>query len=100
MANLQRILFHYDPLDQQLQDRLALLERGGIQPARDACAEGSQIVQHRLRAEPLLTQARPLLLLIAQRVPALGQGLPPLRQFLQCDHLGLVGIEQAPLLAL
>jgi hypothetical protein len=100
MANLQRILLYYDPLDQELQDRLALLERRLGQAALNPRAEGAEIVQHFLGAEPFLAQAHPLFLLLAERVPALLQVLPPLGQLLQRDHFGLVGIEQAPLFAL
>jgi hypothetical protein len=54
VANLQRVLLHYDPLDQQLQDGLALLERRLCQAALDPRAEGAEIEQHLLGPEPVL----------------------------------------------
>lgn len=89
-----------DPVDDQLEDGALVSQGRRVQPSLKAVDEGGKAAQHLLRLAmplppPLLLGALPL------EGIALLPELPASRGELgQIDYLGLVGIEQACLLAL
>ena len=99
MADLQSILPHDNPLDEQLQDGLPVLEAGLTQPGADPLTEGRQLRQHRLRAGAFLPQLHLLFALVQQGSSPLLQQRAALGQFVQGEDAGLVRIQQPALLA-
>jgi hypothetical protein len=99
MAHLNGVVSHDTALDEQLQDRLLVLERRGLQSGADPLAVGGEVVENRVRVRPLLTQSLRLLPLLHPRLPPELQCVSPLAQFHQPDELRLVRIEEPTLLA-
>src|SRR5215208_6048395 len=94
MPDLQRVLPDYDPVDQQLQDPLPLLERGLVEPGADSPAEPLEVRPDRLRRPPLGLQPLLLVPLRAQDLaPPLDLSAAPL-QLGQVEHPGLIGVDQ------
>jgi hypothetical protein len=100
VADLQRVLPYDDALDEQLQELLLLPQGRLLQPTADALAERLQVRPDFLGRTPRALEARQLLALGGEGLPADGDLLAALFQLLQVDDIGLVGVEQALLLAL
>ncbi len=100
MPDLQRVLAHYNALDQQLQERLLLGKSEMVQALTDMLAEGAQALQNFLSPVLLLVQLCLLALLIQQTLPPDRQLLAALAQFVEANDLRLVGIHQPAFLAL
>src|SRR5262249_51053488 len=98
--DLQRVLPYDDALDQQLQESLLVGQGRVLQPATDALAKRLQVSPDFLSRAPLTPQARELLALGSERLATTGELLTALFQLRQIDDFGLVGVEQAPLLAI
>ena len=100
MADLQFSLSHDHALDQQLQDLLPLRERRAVQAGAYPLTERRQVREYRPGARRLKAQPVLLIALRGQSLPPLPQSSTPLPQFLQADHLGLIGIDQSDLLTI
>ena len=99
MANLQRIVPDDNPLDEQLQDGLPVLEAGLAQPGADPLTEARQLHQHGLPTGPFLPQLPLLFALGHQGASPLLQQRAALGQLVQGEDAGLVRIQQPALLA-
>ena len=95
MTDLQRFLAHDHALDQQLQERLLLLEARPVQATADSLAERREVAEDPLGMSRLPNQPQLLLVLLGQDEPALGDPAATLIQFLQADDRRLVGIDEA-----
>ncbi len=93
MADLQAVLVDDDALDDELQDRLPLLEGGLIKTTTDSLAERLQVGQHLLSLRAMLGEHPPLLQLPFQVVALLRKPPTTVSQLAQFDDLSLVGIE-------
>ena len=93
MADLQAVLVDDDALDDELQDRLPLLEGGLIKTTTDSFAERLQVGQHLLSLRAMLGEHPPLLQLLFQVVALLRKPPTTVSQLAQFDDLSLVGIE-------
>ena len=99
MADLQVVVVDNDTLHQQRQNGLLVGDRGGRQARADARAEGLEIGEHALCVGPLATQPRLLLALLVNGLPALRDRVPTLRQFLEGQDAGLIGVHEAAVFA-
>lgn len=97
MANLQSIVPDDNPLDEQLQDGLPVLEARLTQPGADPFAESRQLRQHRLPAGAFLPQLPLLFALGHQGAAPLLQQRAALGQFVQGEDAGLVRIQHPAL---
>jgi Transposase, Mutator family len=97
MADLQAVFVDDDALDDELQDRLPLLEGSLVETTADSGAERLQVRQHLLGLGSPPAKRTPLFQLTFQVAALLGQPRPAVDQLTQLDDLGLVGIKQ-PLL--
>jgi hypothetical protein len=100
VADLQRSLTHDHALDQQLQDLLPLRQGRPVQTGPDLLAERRQVHQHRPGARCLVAKLRLPFSLLGQGRPTLDDSSAAEPEFLQVDDLGLVGVDQPPLLTL
>jgi hypothetical protein len=94
VTDLQRLLPHDHALDQQLQERLFLLEARPVQPAADSLAECREVAQDPLSVGRLSNQPQLLLVLLSQNETALGESATTLIQLLKTDDRRLVGIDE------
>jgi hypothetical protein len=99
MADLQSVFPDNNPLDEQLQDGLPVLEARLTQPGADPLTEGRQFRQHRLSAGAGLPQLPLLFALVHQGAAPLLQQWAALGQFRQGEDAGLVRIQQPALFA-
>jgi hypothetical protein len=99
VANLQAVLSHNDPLDEQLQDRLLVLRSDLVQPTPDMLAEGSEVLKNLLGMGSFLTESGLLFQLLPQGASPLLQLISSPGEFLQIYDIGLVCVDQAALLA-
>ncbi len=99
VADLQRVLADYDPLDQQLQDPLPLGERRLAQTRADPATECLEVGPDRSGRLLLVAEALLLVALGDQHLPTPADLLAASLQFGQVDHLGLIRIDQSLLLA-
>ena len=89
-----------DPFDDELEDGTPVSQGRRLQPILDAVGEGGKAAQHLLGAATPLPELLLLGALPLEGVALLAE-LPASRGKLgKIDHLGLVGIEQACLLAI
>src|SRR4051795_8913984 len=95
MLDLQAAVTDDDALDYQLQDRLPLGDAGRVQPGADAVAEAGQAGQRLIGVDPSLAQPAMLLVVLLGDAALLGQGTTLPGEFLEADHLGLVGLQEA-----
>ena len=95
MTDLQRLLAHDHALDQQLQERLLLLEARPVQAAADSLAERREVAEDPLGMGRLPNPPQLLLVLLGQDEAALGDPATALIQFFQTDDRRLVGIDEA-----
>jgi hypothetical protein len=95
MLDLQCIVVDDDALDDQPEYGLAFARTGRVQPGTDALAEGGEAGQGLTCLQPLIAQPKQPFMLLLGQMALLGEGPPLARQFIQADHLGLVGLEQA-----
>ena len=99
MPDLQRVLPDYDPVDEQLQDPLSLREGRLVEPGPHPPAERLQVRPDCLGRLTLGGQSLLLVALGGQDLPTAPDLIAAGLQFLQVDHLGLIGIDQSLLLA-
>ncbi len=71
VANLQGVLAHNHPVDEQPQDLPSFLYGRVAQPSPDPLAEGGQILRRLLRMGPFLTKSGLLFLLLRQSTATL-----------------------------
>jgi hypothetical protein len=96
MLDLQGVvLMKDDALDHQLQDSLPFGDADRLQAGTDAFAEGAQVRQSFAALSLFRTQAAVLFVPLLKDAPLLGQGATLLGQFVEADHLGLVGLQKA-----
>ena len=95
MTDLQRLLAHDHALDQQLQERLLLLEARPVQATADSLAERREVAEDPLGMGRLPNQPQLLLVLPGQDEPALGNSATALIQLLQADDRRLVRVDQS-----
>jgi hypothetical protein len=94
MANLQGVFPDDNPLDEQLQDGLPVLEARLTQPGADPFAESRELRQHGLPAGAFLPQPPLLFALGHQGAAPLLEQRAALGQFVQGEDAGLVRIQQ------
>src|SRR4051812_49193881 len=94
VTDLQRLLPHDHALDQQLQDRLLLLQARPVQAAADSLAESSEVAQDPLGMGRPSDQPQLLLVLLIKDEAALGKSATALIQFLQADDRRLIRVDQ------
>src|SRR4051794_25158200 len=99
MADLQRILTDYDPVDQQLQDPLPLGEGRLIEPRPHSLAERRQLGPDFPSRLALGVQPPLLLTLCREDMSPYANLFPTLLELVELDRLRLIGVEQALLLA-
>src|SRR5215217_4591998 len=93
MLDLQCVVVDDDALDDQLEYRLPLAWIGCVQPGADAPAERGKARQCLTCLQSLIAEPKQPLVLLLGQVALLGEGSPLARQFIQADHLSLVGLE-------
>ncbi len=100
MADLQCVLPHDDPIDEQLQDPLLLGEGRLLEPRPHPLAERLQVGPDLLGRLALAPQSLFLVPLGREYQPPPPDLLTAPLEFVEVDHLGLVGIDQPLFLAI
>src|SRR5919202_1780931 len=98
VTDLQGHIPDDDTLDQQLEDRLLLVEGYHGEAVADALAEPRQAAERLLGAHLLLAEPLPLLVLLGQYAALLREACAALGQLLQRDHLRLVRVHEPRIL--
>jgi hypothetical protein len=98
MADFQRVLPDYDPLDQQLQDSLSIRECRLVEPGPHSQAERLQVRPDRLRRLALGLQLLLLVTLGDENMTSALDLFATGLQLGQVEHPGLIGVDQALLL--
>ena len=96
MVDFQVVWVDDNTLDDELQNSLLFGKKRIMEAGSNTLREGFQVREHLLGASLLLPKLTLLVLLLFQRAALLRDVLAPLRQFLQAESLGLIGIKQPP----
>ena len=94
MLDLQGVVVDDDALDDQPQDSLALAKISGLQSATDTLAERGQVGKCFVCLEALLVKAALSVILLLRQLALLGECSSLAGQFIEGNHLGLVGIKE------
>jgi hypothetical protein len=100
VANLQGLLPHDNALDQELQDRLFILEGGISKAGLNAFTKGGEVGQDGFRPCSFLPESGLLILLFAQPIEPFLKQLASLGEFLQVDDSCLIGVQEPAVFAL
>jgi hypothetical protein len=93
VTDLQRLLPNDHALDQQLQERLLVLEARSVQATADSLAEDAEVAQDPLCMSRFSDQSQLLLVLLGQDEAAFRKAATTLVQFLQADDRRLVRVN-------
>jgi hypothetical protein len=94
MSDLQIVLTDDDPLDDELQDDLPILECGFPQSLSDAITKGGEARHYFFSMGVLLTQPLDLLQFLRQGSLLIRQMSTALGKLVEVENTGLVGINQ------
>jgi hypothetical protein len=94
MSDLQIVLTDDDPLDDELQDDLPILECSFLQSLSDAITKGGEARHYFLSMGVLLTQPLDLLQFLRQGSLLIRQMSTALGKLVEFENTGLVGINQ------